>query len=374
MARLDYTGGSRSQQERTSAARASAGMSTDVGGGSLQEQHMANVYADPYQEPIQTIDRMQAAIDASKARDAERYALAAQQAVDLDRLRAAEQAEAISRGAADLGFGLGYMPPAYSEPEFYRSTLGAVDLGYGPGYMPPVKPTVSAMPTPDLGLGLGASFGAVTYPELGAGFGASLGALTYPTLPQDQQAAITRYLERGRATGLGGMLSGGVYDRIASGGPEMEPVFGPSGEVIGVRHPGFIPGTRVYSGQSMGGGDDDQPQITSTVTNPATGREECPDGYIFDEDLNACRLDTRGGTTTAPDAPAAPGVPGAQYARMGLLDVAPEGLMGFQERYGAGFGTPADFGAANLAFRQQGAISPEYYQTPPKLTGYTLLG
>ena len=302
---------------------------------------------DPYQEPIQTIDRMQAAIDASKARDAERYALAAQQAVDLDRLRAAEQAAAIARGAADLGFGLGYMPP--------------------------VKPTVSAMPTPDLGLGLGASFGAVTYPELGAGFGASLGALTYPTLPQDQQAAITRYLERGRATGLGGMLSGGVYDRIASGGPEMEPVFGPSGEVIGVRHPGFIPGTRVYSGQSMGGGDDDE-QVVPTVTNPATGREECPDGYTFDPDLNACRLDTRGGTTTAPDAPAAPGVPGAQYARMGLLDVAPEGLMGFQERYGAGFGTPSDFGAANLAFRQQGAISPEYYQTPPKLTGYTLLG
>lgn len=107
---------------------------------------------------------------------------------------------------------------------------------------------------------------------------------------------------------------------------------------------------------------------------PPKGDKECPDGYTFDPDLNACRLDTRGGTTTAPDAPAAPGTPGAQYARMGLLDVAPEGLMGFQERYGAGFGTPADFGAANLAFRQQGAISPEYYQTPPKLTGYTLLG
>lgn len=237
-----------------------------------------------------------------------------------------------------------------------------------------VEPTVSAMPTPDLGLGFGASLGAVTYPDVGAGFGASLGALTYPTLPQEQQAAITRYLERGRPTGLGGLLSGGVYDRIASGGPEMEPVFGPSGEVIGVRHPGFIPGTRVYSGQSMGGDDsDDQPEVTSTVTNPVTGREECPDGYIFDPDLNACRLDTRGDTTTAPDAPTAPVTPGEMYARTGLLDVAPEGLMGFRERYGAGFGTPSDFGAANLAFRQQAAISPEYFQTPPKLTGYTLL-
>ena len=286
------------------------------------------------------------------ARDAQRQEIARQQDAELAALAAAQAA------------------PAYVEPEFYPPSLGAVDLGYGPR----VKPTVSAMPTPDLGLGFGASLGAVTYPDVGAGFGASLGALTYPTLPQDQQAAITRYLERGRPTGLGGLLSGGVYDRIASGGPEMEPVFGPSGEVIGVRHPGFIPGTRVYSGQSMGGDDsDDQPEVTPTVTNPATGREECPDGYTFDPDLNACRLNTRGDTTTAPDTPTAPVTPGEMYARTGLLDVAPEGLMGFRERYGAGFGTPSDFSAANLAFRQQAAISPEYFQTPPKLTGYTLL-
>lgn len=270
------------------------------------------------------------------ARDAQRQEIARQQEAELAALAAAQAA------------------PAYVEPEFYPPSLGAVDLGYGPR----VKPTVSAMPTPNLGLG----------------FGASLGALTYPTLPQNQQAAITRYLERGRPTGLGGLLSGGVYDRIASGGPEMEPVFGPSGEVIGVRHPGFIPGTRVYSGQYMGGDDSNgQPEVTPTVTNPVTGREECPDGYIFDPDLNACRLGTRSDTTTAPDAPTASVVPGETYARTGLLDVAPEGLMGFRERYGAGFGTPSDFGAANLAFRQQAVISPEYFEAPRKLTGYTLL-
>jgi hypothetical protein len=70
---------------------------------------------------------------------------------------------------------------------------------------------------------------------------------------------------------------------------------------------------------------------------------------------------------------AAAGAPGEMYARTGLLDVAPEGLLDFQSRYGAGFGTPSDFGAANLAFRQQGAVAPEYYRTPPQLTGYTLL-
>lgn len=284
------------------------------------------------------------------ARDAQRQEIARQQEIEL----AAAAAEEARRNQV------------IEELRAREAAMGgAPSLGFGFGYMPPRT---------DLGLGFGASLGAVTYPDVGAGFGASLGALTYPTLPQDQQAAITRYLERGRPTGLGGLLSGGVYDRIASGGPEMEPVFGPSGEVIGVRHPGFIPGTRVYSGQSMGGDDsDDQPEVTPTVTNPATGREECPDGYIFDPDLNACRLDTRNGMTTAPDASTAPVTPGEMYARTGLLDVAPEGLMGFRERYGAGFGTPSDFGAANLAFRQQAAISPEYFQTPPKLTGYTLL-
>ena len=163
-----------------------------------------------------------------------------------------------------------------------------------------------------------------------------------------------------------------------------QPVMDETGRVRGALSTGPF-GSTVYSGMPIPGYEgpyaelvappvvDDQPEVTPTVTNPATGREECPDGYIFDPDLNACRLDTRSGMTTAPAAPTAPVTPGEMYARTGLLDVAPEGLMGFRERYGAGFGTPSDFGAANLAFRQQAAISPEYFQTPPKLTGYTLL-
>jgi len=114
-------------------------------------------------------------------------------------------------------------------------------------------------------------------------------------------------------------------------------------------------------------------EVVPPVADPETGREKCPEGYIFDEDLQACRLDTGARSARAAGASTAPLPPGAMYARTGLLDVAPEGLMGFRERYGAGFGTPSDFDAANLAFRQQAAISPEYFETPRKLTGYTLL-
>ena len=329
MARLDYTGGSRSQQERTSAARASAGMSTDVGGGSLQEQHMANVYADPGPSAIQVIQENVAAANAAQAAAAAAQVQANIEAAAQERARRAAQAQAMTVGTPEMGFSPGMLAEGVNPAGMYAR--------YGAN-----APAVMQFAE------------APTFGGLSTGV---LGALGFNTAQSHLQAGTGQPVmdASGRVRGA---LSTGPFGSTVYSGTPIPGYEGPYAELI-------APSVGV---------SDDQPQITSTVTNPATGREECPDGYIFDEDLNACRLDTRGGTTTAPDAPAAPGVPGAQYARMGLLDVAPEGLMGFQERYGAGFGTPSDFGAANLAFRQQGAISPEYYQTPPKLTGYTLLG
>jgi len=313
---------------------------------------------DPYQEPIQTIDRMQAAIDASKARDAERYALAAQQAVDLDRLRAAEQAAAIARGAADLGFG-----PSVAPATPVATPMTAAQIQAARGVSPIMQSYFPQRAGFDLYQDVLGDASAAARANIAA---ASPGLFGIPT----------RFMNEKFLTGLGSRMGGrdsDAYQKFLSDQNLFEPVYDQAGRLTGYRDQyGRLTGRDTLEA-SVTGGDDDE-QVVPTVTNPATGREECPDGYTFDPDLNACRLDTRGGTTTAPDAPAAPGVPGAQYARMGLLDVAPEGLMGFQERYGAGFGTPSDFGAANLAFRQQGAISPEYYQTPPKLTGYTLLG
>ncbi len=315
------------------------------------DQHMANVYADPgpSQAEVDRANRENAAIAATVRMEQQAEAAAA-----------AAEAEAISRGAADLGF--------------------------GPGYMPPVTPVATPMTDAQIQAARGVSPIMQSYFPQRAGFD------LYQDVLGDASAAAraniaaaspglfgipTRFMNEKFLTGLGSRMGGrdsDAYQKFLSDQNLFEPVYDQAGRLTGYRDQyGRLTGRDTLEAQANGGGDDDE-QVVPTVTNPATGREECPDGYTFDPDLNACRLDTRGGTTTAPDAPAAPGVPGAQYARMGLLDVAPEGLMGFQERYGAGFGTPSDFGAANLAFRQQGAISPEYYTNAPKLTGYTLLG
>ena len=184
--------------------------------------------------------------------------------------------------------------------------------------------------------------------------------------------APTRFMNERFLEGFGSRMGGRdseAYQRYLSDPNLFSPVYDTTGRLTGYRDErGRLTGRDPIAEEEErrrreGEGE---PEIVSTVTDPMTGQEKCPDGYIFDEDLQACRL--------APmERVAADTTPGEAYARMGLLDVAPEGLMGFRERYGAGFGTPMDFGAANLAFRRQGATYPEYFQTPPKLDGYTLL-
>jgi len=103
---------------------------------------------------------------------------------------------------------------------------------------------------------------------------------------------------------------------------------------------------------------------TQTVkpVNPVTG--QCDEGYIFDEDLQACRMDTSSGATFPVTTP--PTFSPGAYARMGLLDQTPQGLLQVA-------GQPYDFDAANRAFRMATATRPEYYSDPYDLKGYTLL-
>ena len=237
----------------------------------------------------------------------------------------------------------------------------------------------------------GLPMGPTLAPVLDFGFGASLGQSVYPTAYQTftpgQQASLNRYLEAGQTGGgfrpgpaILGALGAPSQSAQASSDDYRQQFVGD--ELYGSFGAGPF-GGNVYTGRTLpyetaqqygipgypppeDSGESGQPEITGTVTDPATGQEKCPDGYVFDEDLQACRLAPMARTAAA-------GAPGEMYARAGLLDVAPEGLLDFQSRYGAGFGTPSDFGAANLAFRQQGAVAPEYYRTPPQLTGYTLL-
>jgi hypothetical protein len=116
-----------------------------------------------------------------------------------------------------------------------------------------------------------------------------------------------------------------------------------------------------------GSGPDDTVPAT---TNPVTGEKQCPDGYMFDEDLQACRLagglpggDGQVMTTSGP-------YEAGDYARMGLLDIAPMGMSLFADRYGI---PQMDFDTSNLAFRRGGATRPQYFRQAPDLTGYTLL-
>ena len=122
----------------------------------------------------------------------------------------------------------------------------------------------------------------------------------------------------------------------------------------------------VYTGFGEGsrtddGGRGDREEKIKPV-NPATG--QCDEGYIFDEDLQACRMDTSS-DALFPVTPPPAFAPGA-YARMGLLDQTPQGLLQVA-------GQPYDFDAANRAFRMATATRPEYYSDPYDLQGYTLL-
>jgi hypothetical protein len=167
---------------------------------------------------------------------------------------------------------------------------------------------------------------------------------------------------------VGTFTLGRMQKALEEGG---RPVFDSAGNLKGVFSEGLF--GEVYTGMPVegvegtgydAGGDrgGDTPAIKQV--NPVTG--QCDEGYMFDEDLQACRLDTRGGAGTTPITPTPPFAPGA-YARMGLLDRTPTGALQ------AG-GQPFDFAAANRAFRMGTATRPEYFKDPYDLTGYTLLG
>ena len=134
------------------------------------------------------------------------------------------------------------------------------------------------------------------------------------------------------------------------------PVFDSQGQITGVydeygRLTGRDP-ARDERERRMQEGEGGAQQVVAP--SPVTG--QCPDGYIFDEDLQACRLDTGVAERVDYTAP-------QTYGMMGLLDTAPSGLLEFGQRFRL---PPVDFAASNQAFRRaSGTITP--YQ------GYTLL-
>jgi len=174
------------------------------------------------------------------------------------------------------------------------------------------------------------------------------GAYNYEFGPKGRVTGFYGPSLAGKVPGVGGLLSN-LYEKFL--GPPMTE----SDLAMRSVYTGF------GAGNQLDGGRDGYEEVKPV--NPETG--QCDEGYMFDEDLQACRLDTgfaSGGQTGG-------GVmaqPGDAYARMGLLDIAPTGLPQFQQQYGAGFGSPSQFAAANTDFRKRGAVMPAY-------PGYTLL-
>ena len=133
-------------------------------------------------------------------------------------------------------------------------------------------------------------------------------------------------------------------------------------------------GQITYTGMPVAGYKGAFANLVNPVSDPIGGNDrpvepvdevtgQCPDGYEFDANLNACRKITP--TEFAPVSVSP--VPDGRYARMGLLDQPPTGLLE------AGFGSPADFAGANMAFRRQSSPMSSYFTDPRSYEGYTLI-
>ena len=144
----------------------------------------------------------------------------------------------------------------------------------------------------------------------------------------------------------------------------------PMGDVRGFTDFGpelpFLGPTQVYTGF----GDNpfappvvqDERQTTPPVTNPLTGTSRCPDGFIFDDDLQACRRKTRSELADTGSGGSPAPATGDIFYRRSILDDAPANLP-------AGF----DFNAANRRFIESYGVRPDNYRMPLSLTGFTRL-
>ena len=163
-----------------------------------------------------------------------------------------------------------------------------------------------------------------------------------------------------------------IANKLSQGGTA---VFNNQGDIVGATGQTplfgipFLPNVTTYTGRNefnpfgdptMGSDDNPDPVTTPTVTNPISGKEQCPDGYVFDNDLQACRLKTRAddvaGTPKNPPDMNAP----AFIRNYSLLNTAPSNLpQGF------------DYNQANQGFMSRFATRPSIFKKPPNLLGFT---
>ena len=167
------------------------------------------------------------------------------------------------------------------------------------------------------------------------------------------------YLEEVRRLDDRGFLGNQIAAGIGAGGV---PVLNQNGEIMGVNTTRDFMGIPVttYTGRpefapnadDANRNDNDDP-IVALQQNPLTGTEQCPAGYEFDEDLQACNMKSERKTGTRDTS-------GERYYRATSLDNAPANVP-------AGF----DFAAANRNFVDSFAYNPLNYRKPMGLDGFS---
>jgi len=127
---------------------------------------------------------------------------------------------------------------------------------------------------------------------------------------------------------------------------------------------GFMPNVTTYTGLDQNPYNEDMsymdsnenaPATVAPTTNPVSGQPVCPDGYKFDNDLQACRLDT-----AKPNMGSGTMASGDAFYRATSLDQAPMNVP-------SGF----DFNRANQDFVSQFAYRPANFTNQMSLTGFT---
>ncbi len=175
-------------------------------------------------------------------------------------------------------------------------------------------------------------------------------------------------------------LRDSVINQIALGG---KPVIN-DGRIVGVmgdmrNAPAFgmlptfmqnlLPNNQVYTGiaefdPNRFTPDDDNisSETTPPVMNQMTGKSQCPEGYVFDNQLQACRLKTRSDDQLG--TPKDPPDGGQMFARnYSLLNQTPMNVpQGF------------DYNAMNTNFMNRFGTRPSIFKRPPNLLGFTPFG
>ena len=132
----------------------------------------------------------------------------------------------------------------------------------------------------------------------------------------------------------------------------------------------LLPDNKVYTGlaefdpnrQEFDDGDNTTGDTTPPVMNQMTGKSQCPEGYVFDNDLQACRLKTR--TDDQLGTPKDPPDGGQMFTRnYSLLNQTPMNVpQGF------------DYNAMNTNFMNRFGTRPSIFKRPPNLLGFTPFG